>query len=179
MSNTKPSIEELSFDDIRTHYRVGRKLSEGQGRYRKYSYWFGVQTNLGEIELSEWTALAWELIKRKGEQALFEQLFEFVKKSHGPNWKDDMKQYALELHCSRIFDRPGWVNYLPFNRRYRPESIQTEGIMMIIPSCCPEPGEIMRQQLWSNLAPCPHCGRHTEYIIIDTRSFVADINWIE
>ena len=178
MSFEKPNIETLSFDDIRIHGGVGKSVSEGKGRYKTHSYWSGVQTNIGEIELSEWMALAWELVKYKGEQALFEQLLEYVNNFKWLRRGDEKKQYALSLHCSRIFDNPGWVGYLPFNRKYRPENIQTESIIMIIPECCQEPGEIMRQQLWNDRAPCPHCGRSTEYKIVDTRSFLDDVHWL-
>jgi len=178
MSIKKPNMDDLTFEDIHYQNGIGKSLSEGQGRHKKYSYWNGVQTKIGEFELSEWTTLALELIKYKGEQTLFAQLLE-----HSNNYKwlkqdDEKKQYALQMHCARMFDRPGWVDYLPFNRKYRPECIQTENIIMIVPACCREPGEIMRQQLWSNRAPCPHCGRSTEYKIVENRSFMSDVQWV-
>ena len=178
MSFIKPKLEDLTFDDIRIHYGVGKSLSEGQGRYKKHSYWSGVQTNIGEIELSEWTVLAREFVEFKGERALFEQILEYTNSCKWLKRSDEKKQYALELHCARIFDKPGWVGYLSFNRKYRPECIQTESIITIIPECCQESGEIMRQQLWNNRAPCPHCGRSTEYKFYENRNFMRAVKWI-
>lgn len=38
-----------------------------------------------------------------------------------------MHKMALELHSNRIFDSEGWIDYLRFNRCFRPEVLEEIG----------------------------------------------------
>lgn len=47
--------EKLTFEDLRCHFGTGRSyVISGTGRDRKTGYRTGVQTDVGDIEVSEW-----------------------------------------------------------------------------------------------------------------------------
>lgn len=111
----------ITFQDIRVRYHTGRfvLLSE-RDRYgnKVYQYRCGVMTDIGDLEKKVWTAYAEELVRRYGEETLFARLLYWVKEKI--SWlKNDQerREYALELHMSRIFDCPEWEGYSEFNRK--------------------------------------------------------------
>ena len=110
-------VKDISFSDIRCHFTTGRGIKEqgiGQGVY--YGYRNGVMTDIGDIEESEWIALAMYLIEREGEQKLFEQMLEWYKRTD----KRANRTYVLECHVARLFDDEKWCDYVSFNTQYRP-----------------------------------------------------------
>lgn len=123
----KKRREDLTFADLREHFPTGRAyIKSGSGRDAVYGYRHGVMTDLGDIEESQWEELLMDLIRRSGELELQEQLRRWAKEHCA--WlhtKQEVDRYALQLHSSRIFDNPEWVDYELFNREYRPE--QKEG----------------------------------------------------
>ena len=58
-----------------------------------------------------------------------------------------MRHKALQLHISRIFDNPRWVNFIPFNREYRPEVLEHASLVTVINECCGKPGEVTQEQI--------------------------------
>lgn len=62
-----------------------------------------------------------QLIERSGEQELFEQLLDWVTE-HIPylHTKKERHNEAVILMSYRMFDEPKWVDYVEFNRKYRP-----------------------------------------------------------
>ena len=68
-------MSEISFADLRCRFQTGRSfVVSGEGRNREYGYRNGVQCALGDLERSQWSELVRELIDRKGEQELYNQL---------------------------------------------------------------------------------------------------------
>lgn len=124
ISNGHKENEQLpTFSDLRVHYETGRAYLISQyGREKKYGYRNGVQTDIGDLEVSEWKRLVCELIERSGEKELQEQLVGWVK-AHCMwlHTKEEVELYALKLHASRIFDNKEWVDYIAFNQAYRPK----------------------------------------------------------
>lgn len=59
----------------------------------------------------------------------------------------EMEMTALELHMARIFDDPLWVAYIPFNRKYRPEVLESARLVWVQTECCGIPGQITQEQL--------------------------------
>ncbi|MFR9200129.1 MAG: hypothetical protein ACLVML_04820 [Candidatus Gastranaerophilaceae bacterium] len=116
----------LTFSDLRAHYGTGRAyLISQKGREKKYGYRKGIQTDIGDLEVSEWKRLVRELIERSGEQELQEQLVEWAKvHCMWLHTKEEVELYALKLHASRIFDNKKWAGYLAFNQAYRPEILK-------------------------------------------------------
>lgn len=128
----------ISFADIRPMYGTGRSIwVSGTGRDKKFSYRNGIMTPSGDIEESEWQTLAKDLISKKNENELYQQLCEWLKENTcWPQTKAEMQAYALELHVSRIFDNPEWVDFIPFNRMYRPEVVKAADLVEIRYPCC-------------------------------------------
>lgn len=119
-------IQKLTFAQIRVRFHTGRAfIISGTGRDRKYGYRQGCMTEIGDIELSQWTELIQYLIERDGEQQLQKNLLSWVKETclwlHTQKERED---YSLSLHASRIFDCKEWVDYVEFNKLYRPEVLQ-------------------------------------------------------
>ena len=124
----KKNPADLTFEDLRAHFGTGRSyIKSGSGRDAVYGYRSGVMTNIGDIEENEWAQLMMDLVIRSGETALQEQL-RFWAKEHCAwlHTKKEVERYALELHSSRIFDNPKWVDYELFNREYRPRAVRKE-----------------------------------------------------
>ena len=62
---------DVTFRDLRVHYRTGRAAAlDCTGRDREYTYRVGVQTDLGDIELSVWQEAMQRLIHASGEYEL-------------------------------------------------------------------------------------------------------------
>lgn len=99
-------MRELTFDDLRCRHFTGRSyIQSGEGRNRVCGYRVGVQCSLGDIEQSEWFRMVRELIERKGEQHLYEQLLEYLTEhNYTRSTKIQLERKALELHADRIFD---------------------------------------------------------------------------
>lgn len=113
---------DASYKDLELgHYTGQAILLSGSGRDKKYAYRNGVSTRLGDIEESVWFAAMQRLIECSGEQELFEQLLEWVTE-HIPylHTKKERHNEAVILMSYRLFDEPKWVDYVEFNRKYRP-----------------------------------------------------------
>lgn len=119
-------IQKLTFAQLRVQFHTGRAfVVSGTGKDRKYGYRYGCMTEIGDIEISQWTELVQYLIERDGEQSLQKELVSWVAETCP--WLHTQKErvdYALSLHASRIFDCEDWVDYAEFNRLYRPDVLQ-------------------------------------------------------
>ena len=82
-------------------------------------------TKLGDIEEKDWIRYAEELVRRNSEEDLFKQLKSWYRQTT-PWLRDekDLHRYSLECFVARIFDNRGWVDYVAFNERYRPEVLK-------------------------------------------------------
>lgn len=166
-------MREFTFDDLRCRHFTGRSyIKSGEGRNRVYGYRTGIQCDLGDVEQSEWFRMVRELIDRKGEQHLYAQLLEYLTEhNYVKRTKAQLERKALELHADRIFDNEAWVDFLKFNRKYRPEVAAATKVVYIRTECCSKPGAIPQTQLDSRIDDrvcCPHCGRWTHYEIMTT-----------
>ena len=119
-------VSDLSFTDLEHRFSTGQAYTKyGSGRDRVMGFRTGVMTRLGDLEFSVWESLIRDLIHRSGEDALFQALIDWA--SEGCPWlhtRTEIERYALELHSSRIFDNPRWVDYLKFNQKYRPKILK-------------------------------------------------------
>lgn len=115
-----------------------------------------------------------ELIERKGEQHLYEQLLEYLTEhNYTRSTKVQLERKALELHADRIFDNEAWVGFLEFNQKYHPEIAASTKVICIRTECCGKPGAIPQTQLDSctrldDRVRCLHCGRWARYEILTT-----------
>lgn len=164
----------ITFETLRVHYYTGQSyLIRSEYRHKVYGSRNGIMTDLGDLDQEEWKRLAQQLIQSSGEVRLQAALLEWIQeKTHWIHGKQEQEQHALELHMSRIFDRPEWVDYIPFNRRYRPEVLKTASLAWIVTPCCQKPGQVTKEQLdraehMDHRIFCPYCGRSTDYCICD------------
>lgn len=175
----------LTFENLRWQYGVFHTLSTGSGRNKKYSYWNGVQTKLGEIEETLWYQLAEMLIQQSSEQELLSCLIQWGSEHNYINAPaSEIRKNALDLHISRIFDNPKWVGFIPFNRRYRPEVLETAHLVTVVTDCCKQPGEVTQEQIdaaYQGEIACPHCGVHSSFSAVgqeDTQNLQAEMEMI-
>lgn len=166
-------VAELCMNDIRWLGGTGRACSSGTGQSKKTSYRRGVSTPLGDIELSVWYQVAEEIVRRDGEQEMLSHLITWgTEHNYAHLSATEIRQEALKLISVNIFEQPRWVDYIPFNRRFRPEVVQKAHIVTIISACCQLPGEVTQEQIdaaYSNMVACPHCGRWAAYTVAETQ----------
>lgn len=163
-------MSKITFEGLRCHYQAGRSyVVSGEGRNRIYGYRHGIQCNLGDIERSEWMQMVRDVIVHNGEQGLHQQLLQYLTEhNYAKAPQTDLEFLALHLHASRIFDNEAWVDFLKFNRKYRPEIASSAKLVWIIPECCKKPGEVTQAILdfhkhIGNRSCCPHCGRWVRF----------------
>lgn len=162
---------DITFENLRYQYGTGRAYTiSGTGRNRVTGYRVGVQTKLGDFEISEWMDLMQDLIEKSGEQALHAALIEWLSEhNYRKASKSDIAREAMELHSNRIFDREEWADFLPFNRRYRPDALSGVETVDVFMDCCQQWGAVTRRRLecdrsiYGKRVSCPICGRLSEY----------------
>lgn len=164
----------LSFSDLRVHFRTGRSyVISGTGRNRKYGCRRGVMCNAGDIESSEWCRQVKDLIRRSGEQALFDHLYEFMRHhNYCHSSKTELEEEALQLYVSRIFNNEAWVHFVEFNRLYRPEALQRAQLRQVKMDCCNETGWVTQKRVemaggMDGSIPCPICGKWSPFVFTD------------
>lgn len=170
VDDAKVKLNDVTCLDLRVHYRTGRAfLIRQEGRTKTYGYRNGVQTDLGDLEEKDWIQLAASLIRKSGEQQLHEELLEWEQAhNYVHDSRKEIEFRALELHMARIFDEPLWVDYIPFNRKYRPEVLASARLVWVKTECCGRPGQITQERLERAVSgtygiPCPFCGRWSAF----------------
>lgn len=161
-------MNSLVFEDLRNRFGTGRSyVISGTGRNRVWGYRIGIQCAMGDIEVSEWQEKVRKLIEESGEQELYRQILNHLTETnYAKSTKAELEQKALELHAARIFDNPLWVDFVPFNQRFRPEVLQTVKLIPVMPGCCKKEGFITEASHLERTSAegknyCPYCGRWT------------------
>ncbi|WP_418558331.1 hypothetical protein [Hominenteromicrobium sp.] len=153
----------IDFPDICWRYGVFYCIRTGTGRDKKYCPWSGVKTALGEIEQKIWCQIAEALIERRGESPLLKCLVEWkTAHNYAHISKEEIRKEALQLHVARLFDNPLWADFVPFNRKYRPDALKSAHLVTVINECCKMPGEVTQEQIdhaLNGTIACPCCGR--------------------
>ena len=70
------------------------------------------------------------------------------------------------MHVARLFDNPLWADYVPFNRKYRPDALKAAHLVTVINECCKKPGEVTQEQIdhaLNGTIACPCCGRWSPF----------------
>lgn len=115
-------LDGLTFEKVSLKYGTGRSNTFNTPNGKKTSYRHGVMTEIGDIEVSVWIQIVEYLIQRAKENELYNNLLEWV--TDTLKWSEndaERKKYALVLHAVRIFGNPAWVDYVAFNKKYRPK----------------------------------------------------------
>ena len=164
-------FSKLEFEDLRWQYGVFQSTSTGSGREKRHGSWIGVKTGLGEIEVKVWCQAAEKLIQQKGEQELLGYLTQWCSERNIlKESADRIRKRALQLHVDRIFDNPRWVDFVPFNRRYRPEALEHAHLVTVVNECCQKPGVVTQEQIDASdngTVACPCCGRWSPFRVIE------------
>ena len=165
-------FSKLEFEDLQWQYGVFQSTSTGSGREKRHGSWIGVRTELGEIEVKVWCQAAEKLIREKGEQELLGYLTQWCSERNIlKESADRIRKRALQLHVDRIFDNPRWVDFVPFNRRYRPDVLNTAHLVTVVNECCQKPGVVTQEQIdaaCEGAIACPCCGRWSHFEVTDS-----------
>lgn len=160
-------LASLTAADLKTHIFTGRAIDIGIGRYRRKLYRFGVQTDIGDIEISVWVEAAEHIVEREGLKEELEHLRPFAHYTPNAGPFTKLHEYVrhLDMCLSAFYRNPAWVGFMPYNRQYHPELLEGVPMAQIIPKCCGELCEIPRAQISAdlNVAPCPICGRWSSF----------------
>lgn len=179
--------KDITFENLSYQYGTGCAYTiSGEGRNRVTGYRTGVETKLGDIEISEWMDLMQGLIEKSGELALNGALIEWLAEhNYRKASKSEIAREAMELHSNRIFDNEEWVDFLPFNRRYRPEALSGIETVEVFTACCQQWGTVTRRRLewdrsiYGKRVSCPICGRLSEYQTSDGEAQPEEENVLE
>ena len=159
--------EKLTFDDLAhqyEHLESRTQMENGRKVTRFISY---VHTRQGNVERSQWQSMVRELIREAGEEELFQQLLEWTRERI-PWFKTEKESenYALELHALRLFDKEEWVEFVPFNRKYRPDRLTSAGLVPVEADCCGKEFITTLAQIQNGIdtVRCPYCGRFSNFI---------------
>lgn len=165
--------EEITLDKFRRKYGTFQCRCVGLDRIgrKKYNNRIGVQTDLGDIEISLWKDLVRKTIASMGETDLYNHYFVWIS-THEKNIsdKDEREQYALEGHIDRLFDDPCWEDFVPFNRKYRPKYLAEFELVRIKHLCCNYIEEATRawaDQLKVTELRCRRCSKTAPYKILE------------
>ena len=138
-------------------------MENGRKVTRFISY---VHTRRGNVERSQWQSMVRELIREAGEEELFQQLLEWTgERTLWLKTEKERENYALELHASRIFDKEEWVDFVPFNRKYRPARLASVGLVPVVADCGGKEFITTLAQIQNDIGTvsCPYCGRFSNY----------------
>lgn len=172
-------IGDLTYRQLACRHCTGRAVQlRGDGIHKEYAYRNGVVTAIGDIEENQWMSLVKCLVREKyEEERLYGQVLEYI--SGRIPWARtgaEREFQALEMMADRLFDNENWVDYLYFNRKYRPEVLQAVQTVKILPECCKHEGEIIKARFDQDnrtesekkeLASfCPWCGKWTRIKLV-------------
>lgn len=113
--------------------------------------------------------MAGHIARRDGEEWLVDALTQWNKEHNymkqGPS---ELRKDALHSYSHRLYDNHRWVYFISFNRRFRPEVLESVGIVTIVTDCCKAPGQVTQEQIdgaYLRQLSCPHCGRWSTFSI--------------
>ena len=151
-------------------YGTGQEISSKNSQGNKVSHYrTGVETVLGDIEVSLWEELVQKLIEKENDQEIFGQLFEWEKAENNIPSKtsNDLLREAMQSYTYRIYDDKGWWDYVRFNMKYRPDILENDpDLMHVRLACCDRTSRIPKEQIRHYheepiTVPCPYCNRAT------------------
>lgn len=160
-------LASLTAADLEVHFLTGRAVDIGIGRDKRKLYRSGVQTDIGDIEISVWVKAAEHIVDRDGLKEELEHLRPFALYTSNAGRFTKQHEYVrhLDMCLSALYRNPVWVGFVPYNRQYHPDLLEGVPMAQIIPKCCGELCEIPRAQISAglNVAPCPICGRWSSF----------------
>lgn len=115
--------KDIDYELLRFQTHTGRAfLLSDRGLEKKYGYRHGVETPVGDIEENLWCALMKELVEKNNDTALYAALLDwFGDCPIAGRTKKEREFYVLQCFSNQLFDNEEWVDYVPFNQKYRPK----------------------------------------------------------
>lgn len=160
-------LSHLKAEDLSWQYATGQDSVIGYGRNKQHSYRNGVQTPLGDIEISVWIKAAEHIVERDHLNEELERLRPYtIAFGSGSTFN---KQLAHALHLdmclSAIYRNPAWGSFISYNRQYHPELLNTTSMVEVVPDCCQICCEVPTAQIHTEdrSVHCPVCGRWTSF----------------
>ena len=163
---------QITRENLRIMYGTGQEIAFKNSQGNKVSnYRVGVQTALGDIEVSLWMELVQKLIEQENDQVIFECLLEWEKDNNhiGASTKHDILREAMQSYTYRIYDNKAWWDYVRFNMKYRPEILENDAELILVHlTCCGRECRIPQEQVHHNheapdTVPCPYCNKGTVF----------------
>ena len=120
-------LTRLKAKDLSWLYATGQDSVIGSGRTKQHSYRSGVQTPLGDIAISVWIKAAEYVVERDGLQEELERLKPYaISYGSGSHFSRQLTHAAhLDLCLTEIYRNPVWASFVPYNRQYHPELLNT------------------------------------------------------
>ena len=157
----------LKAEDLRWLYATGHGQTTGSGRNKQHSYRQGVQTPVGDVELSVWITAAEHIIERDGLQEELERLQPYTVNYGGGSTFSKQISHArhLDMCLSAIYRNPAWISYVRYNQRYHPDLLSATPMAEVVMDCCKTVCAIPTAQLCdeTRTAHCPICGRWASF----------------
>ena len=165
-------LPHLRAGDLRWMYSTGKGQITGSGRDKRHTYRTGIQTPIGDIELSVWIKAAEYIVERDGLQEELEHLRPFAL-SFGASLfaKQLLHAYHLDLYLSGIYHNPTWVDFVPYNERYHPALLDSTPMVKVTMDCCKIVCTIPKAQIHkeNQTAHCPACGRWASFSRVERK----------
>ncbi len=154
-------LPHLRAGDLRWMYSTGKGQITGSGRDKRHTYRTGIQTPIGDIELSVWIKAAEYIVERDGLHEELERLRTFVTGFGRSLYSKQMSHAVhLDMCLSEIYRSPLWVSFVPYNEQYHPELLLSTPMVEITMNCCKTVCTVPRAQInkENQTAHCPTCG---------------------
>lgn len=168
--------QEITLSKLHTRYGTFTSRRDGVDRVgrKKIICRVGKQTDLGDIEINLWKKLLKAAIEESEEKPLYRHLFAWeLQHNYAKESREEVEEAAMDLFAGRIFDNPFWADFVPFNRKYRPDYLASIDMVTVVNTCCSKPYQIPSEryeQIQGKDSCCEHCGRHTSFKLIGGRS---------
>ena len=168
--------QEITLSKLHTRYGTFTSRRDGVDRVgrKKIICRVGKQTDLGDIEINLWKKLLKAAIEESEEKPLYRHLFAWeLQHNYAKESREEVEEAAMDLFAGRIFDNPFWVDFVPFNRKYRSDYLASIDMVTAVNDCCSKPYQMPRERLEENqsgISCCGYCGRHTSFKLIGGRS---------
>lgn len=175
---TQVDPTQITRENLRYMHGIGQEIASKNSQGNKISrYRVGVQTPLGDIEVSLWMELVQKLIEQENDQEIFNQLLEWGRDNNyiQSKTKNDLLRDAMQSYTYRIYDNKGWWDYVRFNRKYRLNVLDNDPTLIFVRlACCGSECRVPPEQIQHNheapdTVPCPFCNRYTVFSMIQNR----------
>lgn len=160
-SLTGIDLKTVTAEDLHWKYGTHSSESKGKGRDKVTTSRSGVQTPIGDIEISVWVEAAKAVIHRDGLDVELEHMTGYYLKDKSPAFPNKMLEYrALRAVLDGLFKDQAWVGFIEYNEKYHPDLLAAASLVEVYTDCCGAPCTFTKAWLerGDKYATCPQCG---------------------